>query len=149
MRMCYILLMGCLGCGSDAVPAISTQPIDWGFVPCGSLSAQPRVLELGNTGSDPYTFQASFEKFINQPFYVDQEAGVGPANGSVPLLVGVRFAIPEAPSLPAELRDVLEVRTDADDTVHRIAVVVHAQGAIIEASGGAIDFGSVAVSTTS
>jgi len=133
------------GNGTDSAALVQPGSLDFGLVDCGTAAAGKKIKILNSSLVSSFHWTATLT--ANTSYTLSATSGDVAANSFVEVTVTPNMIPPTSAISPNLYGDTLTITTDAPgDDPHTVDLLMTARGAILEASTGAIDFGSVLVS---
>lgn len=141
------------GTGTSAMTFVSVTPssLDFGLVNCGATAAAQAVT-IQNTAPPAgmsFNWTATLGKGAGSPYTLGQASGTVNANAMFALSVTPKAVPQTSPVTPDFYSDSLTIHTtDAGDSDHIVSLHETAQGVILAFNPTAINFGNVAVGSS-
>jgi hypothetical protein len=119
------------------------------YVPCGE-TALPVMVTIQNSGTAPFNWNGTLEHGNGTYYTLSATSGVVTPTSSASLTITPKAVPGNASTAPNAYGDILTITTNAaNDVPHTVTLNETAQGAIISRSLGTLNFGNVAMGTTS
>ncbi|MDB4933293.1 MAG: hypothetical protein JWP87_265, partial [Labilithrix sp.] len=133
------------GAATSSDANVSPGSLDFGLVECGT-SAASKTVKITNAGLTAFNWTATLANGTH--YTLDAASGIVAANSSANVVVSPGMIPATSDVSPNLYGDTLTITTTAPgDDPHVVDLLETAHGAILSQSKGAIDFGSVLVSS--